>query len=74
MNSKRYTVKKVIDFAVPSRNVTNQTLPGRELLNYSLLRRVWLVKSRLGTEKSLIFFYSVLKRNKDILPRSTSPR
>jgi hypothetical protein len=25
-----YTVKKVIDFPVPSRNVTNQTLTGRE--------------------------------------------
>jgi hypothetical protein len=25
-----YTVKKVIDFPFPSRDVTNQTLPGRE--------------------------------------------
>jgi hypothetical protein len=25
-----YTVKKVIIFPVPSRDVTNQTLPGRE--------------------------------------------
>jgi hypothetical protein len=25
-----YTVKKVIDFPVPSRDVTNQTLPGQE--------------------------------------------
>jgi hypothetical protein len=25
-----YTVKKVCDFPVPSRGVTNQTLPGRE--------------------------------------------
>jgi hypothetical protein len=27
---KQYTVKKVIDFPVPSLDVTNQTLPGRE--------------------------------------------
>jgi hypothetical protein len=27
-----YTVKKVIDFPVPSRDVTNQTLPGLALL------------------------------------------
>jgi hypothetical protein len=28
----QYTVKKVNDFPVPSRDVTNQTLPGRESL------------------------------------------
>jgi hypothetical protein len=38
-----YTVKKVIDFFVPSRDVTYQTLPGREKLNYT----------RLGTGKSI---------------------
>jgi hypothetical protein len=27
---RTYTVKKVSDFPVPSRDVTNQTLPGRE--------------------------------------------
>jgi hypothetical protein len=27
---KQYTVKKVSDFPVPSRDVTNQTFPGRE--------------------------------------------
>ncbi len=27
--------KKIKDFLVPSRDVTNQTLPGREELNYS---------------------------------------
>jgi hypothetical protein len=27
---RQYTVKKVSDFPVPSRDVTNQTLPGRE--------------------------------------------
>ena len=51
-----YTVKKVIDFPVPSREVTNQTLPGRELFNYSRPGRVWLVTSRLGTEKAITFF------------------
>jgi hypothetical protein len=30
-----YTVKNVIVFPVPNRDVTKQTLPGRELLNYS---------------------------------------
>jgi hypothetical protein len=28
--NSRYTVQKVNDFPVPSRDVTNQTLPGRE--------------------------------------------
>ncbi len=36
------------------------TLPGREYFNYSRPGRVWLVTSRLGTGKSLTFFYSVL--------------
>jgi hypothetical protein len=48
--------KKVSDFPVPSRDVTNQTLPERELLNYSPPGRVWLVTFRLGTRKSLTFF------------------
>ena len=52
------TVKKVIGFPVPSRDVTNQTHPGRELLNYFRRGRVWLVTSRLGTVKSITFFYS----------------
>jgi hypothetical protein len=30
VEGKGYTVKKVIDFPVPSREVTNQTLSGRE--------------------------------------------
>ncbi len=64
MDSTDYcTVKNVIDFPVLSRDVTNQTLPGRKLLNYSLLERVWLVTSRLETGKSLTFFYSVMKKN-----------
>jgi hypothetical protein len=53
-----YTVKKVNDFPVPSRDVTEQTLPGRNFY-YSRAGRVWLVTSRLGTGISLTFFYSV---------------
>jgi|688.fasta_scaffold537622_1 hypothetical protein len=53
------TVKKVIIFPVPSRDVTNQTLSGRELLNYSWPVRVWLVTKRLRAGKTIIFFNSV---------------
>jgi hypothetical protein len=56
---KNNTVKKVSDFPVPSRDVTNRTIPRREYFNlYSRPGRVCLVTS-LGTEKSLTFFYSV---------------
>jgi hypothetical protein len=55
-----YTVKKGNNFPVPSRDVTNETLSGRELFNYSRPDRVWFVTSQLGTGKSLTFFYSVL--------------
>ncbi len=48
--------KKVIVFPVHSRDVTNQSLPGRELLNYSRPGRVWLVTSPLGTGKTITFF------------------
>ncbi len=54
-----YTLKKRLSvFPVPSRDVTNQTLPGRELLNYSRPYWVWLVRSRLGTGKTITFLYS----------------
>jgi hypothetical protein len=54
------SVKKVTEFPVPSRDVTNQTLQAcGEYLNYSRPVRVWLVISRLGTGNSLTFFYSV---------------
>jgi hypothetical protein len=43
---KTHCKKKVNDFPVPSWDVTNQTLPGREYLNYSRSGRVWLVTSR----------------------------
>jgi hypothetical protein len=51
--------KKVSNFLVPIWNVTDQTLSGREKLNYSRTGRVRLVASRLGTGKSLTFLYSV---------------
>jgi hypothetical protein len=52
-----YTVKeKSIVFPFPRRDVTNQTLPGRELLNYSRPGRVWLVTPWLGTGKTITFF------------------
>ncbi len=44
----QYTVKKVSRFPFPSRDVTNQTLQGREYLNNSRPGRVWLVTSRMG--------------------------
>ncbi len=47
------------DFPVPRRDVSDQTLPGRELINDSRPGRVWSVTSRLGTGKSATFFYSV---------------
>ncbi len=52
---KAYTVKKVTDFSVPGRDVSNQTLPGLELFNYSPPEKVWLVTSRPGTGKSVTF-------------------
>jgi hypothetical protein len=53
--SAPYTVKKG-DFTVPSWDITNQTLPGREKFNYSRPGWVWVVTSRLVTGKSIIFF------------------
>ncbi len=43
LSAINYTVKKVSDFPVPIRDVTNQTLPGQESLNYTRPGRVWLV-------------------------------
>ncbi len=54
----QYTVKKVFNFPVPSRDVTNQTLHGRE--KFSRPGRVWSVTSRLGEGKIVKLFYSVL--------------
>jgi hypothetical protein len=47
------------DFPVPSWDVTNQTLTGREKLNYSRKGRVWLVTSGLRAVESRTFFYSL---------------
>ncbi len=47
----QYTVKKFSNFPVPSRDVTNQTLPEGELFNFSRPGRIWLVTSRMGTGK-----------------------
>ncbi len=55
----QYTVKKATGLPVPSRDVTIQTLPGRELLNYSRPGRVWSVTSRLGTGKPTIFLQCI---------------
>ncbi len=46
-----YTAKKIFDFPVPSWDVPNQTLPGREKFNYSRPGRVWLVTSPAGDGK-----------------------
>jgi hypothetical protein len=49
-----YCEKNLAVFSVPSQDITLQTLPGRELLNYSRPGRAWLmdiVTSRLGREK-----------------------
>jgi hypothetical protein len=54
-----HCIKKVNDFPVPSRDVTNQILPRWEKLNYSWPKRVWLVASRLGKGKWKTFLYSV---------------
>jgi hypothetical protein len=65
----QYTVKKVIVFPVPSQDVTNQTFLCRELLNYSRPGKVWLVTSRVGTGKTITFFYSIriLSRTWEVL-------
>jgi hypothetical protein len=49
--------KKGYGFSLPQpRNVSNQILLGRESLNFYRPGRVWLVTSRLVTEKSFNFF------------------
>ncbi len=53
-----YTAKKNLHFPVPSRSVTNQTLPGRGpgIIKFFTSGRVWIVTSRLGTGKTLTIF------------------
>ncbi len=65
--------KKVCHFPVPSRDVTNQTLSGREKLNYSRPGRVWSVTSRLETGKRLTLFYSV-DENETVQERGWRPK
>jgi hypothetical protein len=56
MLTSMHSVKKVIVFPVPSRDVTNENLPGRKLLNYSRPGRIWFVTSRLESGKRYPFF------------------
>jgi hypothetical protein len=49
-------LKKTSDIPVPSRDVTYQTLSGRESFKYYRPGIVWYVTSRLGTGMSLTFF------------------
>jgi hypothetical protein len=46
-----YTVKKAIVFPVPIRDVTNQTLSGREEFNNSRPGRFWVSDIPAGDEK-----------------------
>jgi hypothetical protein len=46
-----YTVKKVTDFPVSSRDVTDKTLLGGEKFNYSRPEKVYSVTFLLGTGK-----------------------
>ncbi len=48
--------KKGYRFPVPSRDVTNQTPPGRELWNCFRPGKVWLATSQLGAGKTITFF------------------
>ncbi len=57
--------KNLSYFPSPAGMSLTKTLPGRELLNYSLPGRDWLVTSRLGTGKTITFFtvYSIFLIN-----------
>jgi hypothetical protein len=54
-----HSKKKVSDFTVPSRDVTYQTLLGRELLNSSRPRERLVRDIPAGDEKIFNLFYSV---------------
>jgi hypothetical protein len=61
INGELSCKKKVSDIPVPSRDVTYQTLPGREYVIKLLSPRGSLVVTyRLGMGMSLTFFYGVL--------------
>ncbi len=54
-----YTVKKVSVFIVPCRDVTDQTLPGREKFNYSQLRESLVSDFPVGVGKKENLVFSV---------------
>jgi hypothetical protein len=58
-----YTVKKVHEFPVSRRDVTNQTPIGQEYFSYDVIIPAQgdfgIVTSRLGTGNSRTFFYGV---------------
>ncbi len=56
-----YTVKKVATFPYPARvSLTNSPRAG--LIKLFPTREIWSVTPRLGTGKSLTFFYSVIEQ------------
>jgi hypothetical protein len=56
---KVYTVKKGYRFSRPQPGCHTLNSPWPGIINLFRSGRIWLVTSRLGTEKSLTFFYSV---------------
>ncbi len=54
--NREHSEKKFIVFPVPSRDVTNQTLPGQELLNYSQPEFSFDIPA--GDWETITFFYS----------------
>ncbi len=60
--SAAYIVKKINDFPVPSRDVTNQTLPGREYLIISGHGETLVSDNPAGDGKIANLFYSVGKK------------
>ncbi len=54
-----YHCEKRLSFSCPQRDGTNQTLPGRELLNYSTTRESLFSDIPAGDRKNDNFFYRV---------------
>jgi hypothetical protein len=54
-----YTVKKVNDFPVPRRDVTDQTIPWPEIIKFFPARENLVSDIPAGDGKSINFFYSV---------------
>jgi len=59
ISSPTYTVKKVFRFPVPSRVVTDQTLPGQEKNNYFPSRESLVSDIPAGDGKIFNLFFSV---------------